>query len=89
MFLEMLLKGLSWGVFFVALLIPIACFNVAWSWLGPRLRKPVEPLTEEVFEEKPELPDNEEGPPPRYRFTPSTIVRPPNVVRREDIENED
>ncbi len=96
MFLEKILEGLSWGLFVVAILVPIASFNVAWSWLGPILKKQKEEerelltdLFEEEFEEEPPLPDNEESQPPRYRFTASTIVRPPNVIRREDSENED
>ena len=94
MFIEMILKGLSWGLFGVSALIPLCAFSVAWSHLGPILRKQKEEelelltdLFEEEFEETPALPANE---PPRYRYpTPSTIVRPPNVVRREDIENDD
>lgn len=95
MFLEMMLKGLSWGIFCVSVLVPICAFSVAWSHLGPILRKrkdeELELLTdllEEDFEEEPPLPDNKEVS-PRYRFTASTIVRPPPVVRKEDIENED
>jgi hypothetical protein len=95
-FLEKILEGLSWGLFVVAILVPIASFNVAWSWLGPILRRSkeeeLELLTdflEEEFEEEPPLPENEELQRQRYRFTASTIVRPPNVIRRKDNENED
>jgi hypothetical protein len=94
MFLEMILKGLSWGVFGVSALIPICAFGVAWSYLGPMLRKQKEEeleLLTDLFEEDeelPELPDNEESP-PRYKYVASTIVRPPHVVRREDDENGD
>ncbi len=92
MFLEMILKGISWGLFGVAALIPLCAFGVAWSYLGPILRKQKEEELEiltDIFEEDepPELPKEE--PPPRYKYTASTIVRPPNVVRREDIENDD
>ena len=97
MFLEMILKGLSWGLFGVAVLVPLCAFSVAWSHLGPVLRRKVEQeeleLLTDLFEEdedepEPDLPSNEK-PAQRYRFTPSTIVRPPNVVRKEDIENDD
>jgi hypothetical protein len=97
MFLDMILKGLSWGLFGVAAAIPLCAFSIAWSWAGPILKRAEEQKEEELelltdlFEEdedEPELPLNEE-PAPRYRFTPSTIVRPPNHVRREDDENED
>ena len=96
MFVEMILKGLSWGLFGVSVLIPLCAFSVAWSYLGPILSKQKEEelelltdLLEEEFEEEPPLPINKVEPPQRYRFTPSTIVRPPNVIRREDSENED
>ncbi len=97
MFLEMILKGLSWGVFGVAVLIPLYAFSIAWSWAGPVLKRAEEQEEEELelltdlFEEdedEPELPSNE-GPPPRYKYVASTIVRPPNIVRREDDENGD
>ncbi len=96
MLLDMILKGLSWGLFGVAALIPLCAFSVAWSHLGPILKRAekqeeeLELLTD-LFEEdeEPELPDNEEGPPPRYKYTASTIVRPPNIVRRKDSENGD
>ena len=94
MFLDMILSGLSWGLFGVAALVPIAAFSVAWSWLGPILKRTeeqqeeLEALTELFEEDEPDLPSNE-GPPPRYRYTASTIVRPPNIIRREDSENED
>jgi hypothetical protein len=92
MFLEMILKGLSWGVFGVSVLIPLCAFGVAWSYLGPMLRKQkeeeLEELTDLFEEDEPELPSNED-PRKRYKYTPSTIVRPPNVVRREDDENGD
>ena len=39
MFIEMILKGLSWGLFGVAAMIPLCAFSVAWSHLGPILRK--------------------------------------------------
>ena len=96
MFLEKILEGLSWGLFVVAILVPIVSFNIAWSWLEPILRKQKEEelelltdLLEEEFEEEPPLPDNEEPQRQHYRFTASTIVRPPNVIRRKDNENED
>ncbi len=93
----MILKGLSWGLFGVAALIPICAFSVAWSHLGPVLKRAeeqeeleLELLTDlfEEDEEPPELPTNE-APRQLYKYTASTIVRPPNVVRREDNENED
>ena len=93
MFLEMILRGLSWGLFGVSVLIPLCAFGVAWSYLGPILRKrqkdELEILTDlfEEDEEPPELPKEE--PPQRYKYTASTIIRPPNVVRREDSENDD
>jgi hypothetical protein len=96
MFLEMILRGLSWGVFGVAVLIPLCAFSVAWSWAGPLLKRAREQKEEELElltdlfeedEEPPELPDNADS--RHYRFTASTIVRPPKVVRREDDENED
>jgi hypothetical protein len=90
----MILKGLSWGLFGVSALIPLCAFSVAWSYLGPILKRRKEEelelltdLFEEEFEEEPTLPKNEE--PQRYRFVASTIVRPPNIVRRKDSENED
>lgn len=93
MFLEMILKGFSWGLFGVAVLIPLCAFNIAWSHLGPILRKQREEelevltdLLEEEFEEEPPLPESE---PPRYKYIASTIVRPPNVIRKEDSENDD
>lgn len=92
MFLEMFLKGLSWGLFGVAALTPICAFSVAWSYLGPILRKQKEEeleLLTDLFEEYEEEPPIPENPPQRYRFVASTIVRPPNVVRREDTENDD
>jgi hypothetical protein len=92
----MILKGLSWGLFGVAALIPLYAFSIAWSWLGPILRKSAEDelelltdVFEEDFEEEPELPSNEEEPPPRYKYIASTIVRPPHVIRREDNEDGD
>jgi hypothetical protein len=95
-FFEMMLKGLSWGLFGVSALIPLCAFSVAWSYLGPILRKQKEEelelltdLFEEEFEEEPPLPESEEKPPQRYRFVASTIVRPPNIIRREDTENDD
>jgi hypothetical protein len=95
MFLEMFLRGLSWGVFGVAALIPLCAFSVAWSHLGPVLKRAEEQKEEELelltdlFEEdEPELPSNED-PPPRYKYVASTIVRPPPVMPREDDENGD
>ena len=98
MLLDMILKGLSWGLFGVAALIPLYAFSIAWSWLGPILKRSEEEakeelefltdLLEEDHEEKPELPSNEE-PPPRYKYIASTIVRPPSVVRREDKDDGD
>lgn len=84
--LEKLLEGLSWGVLIVGGLIPIAAFAVAWSWLGPKLKKPDEDLAllDTIFEEPPPMPEHE--PPQSYRYTASTIVRPPNVVRLEDAK---
>jgi hypothetical protein len=95
-FLEMFLKGLSWGVFGVSVLIPLCAFSVAWSHLGPILKRAEEQKEEELelltdlFEEdedEPELPSNEG--PPRYKYIASTIVRPPNIVQREDDEEDD
>jgi hypothetical protein len=95
MFLEMFLRGLSWGVFGVAALIPLCAFSVAWFHLGPVLKRAEEQKEEELelltdlFEEdEPELPSNED-PPPRYKYVASTIVRPPPVMPREDDENGD
>jgi hypothetical protein len=97
-FLEKLLQGLSWGLFFVSVLIPVLSFSVAWSWLGPILRRPKEDLEELekfVLEDPPDLPEPpelpelpKEKPPPRYRFVASTIVRPPKVIRREDKDED-
>ena len=95
MILEKILEGLSWGLFGVSALIPLCAFSVAWSYLGPILRKSKDDrieLLDDLFEEdtdeaEPELPTPEIHKP--YRFTASTIVRPPNIVRREDSENED
>jgi hypothetical protein len=95
MFLERILEGLSWGLFGVAVLIPLCSFSIAWSWLGPILKKreeeaELELLTDLFEEDEPELPSNDEGPPPRYRFVAGTIVRPPPVMpRKEDDENGD
>ncbi len=94
MFLEKILWGLSWGLGIVALLVPVCSFTIAWSWLRPILNRPKEVLAdvfEEEFEEEPPLPENppSEEPPQRYRFVASTIVRPPNIIRRKDSENED
>lgn len=98
--IEKILEGLAWGLFFVAAIVPVAAFSVAWSWLGPLVIKPKEKENEllaKLFEELPELPElPEESPeipineePPTYRFTASTIVRPPNVIRKEDVEDDD
>ena len=81
---EKLLEGFSWGIMVVGGLIPVAAFAIAWSWLGPKLKKPEESLLDTIFEEAPEMPEHEE--PPLYRFSPSTIVRPPNVVRLKDVK---
>ena len=92
--IEKILEGLAWGLFIVAAIVPVASFSVAWSWLGPLLIKPKEKendllakLFEKPLEEPPEFPLNEEEPP--LRFTPSTIVRPPNVIRKKDVEDDD
>jgi len=81
---EKLLEGFSWGIMVVGGLIPVAAFAVAWSWLGPKLKKPEEDLAllDAMFEKPPEMPEHEE--PQIFKYTPSTIVRPPNVVRLVD-----
>lgn len=99
--IEKILEGLAWGLFFVAAVVPVAAFSVAWSWLWPLLRKSKETEIEllaklfedqpeeppELPEESPELPIDEDMPP--YRFTASTIVRPPKVIRKADVEDDD
>ena len=80
---EKLLEGFSWGIMVVGGLIPVAAFAVAWSWLGPKLKKPEEALSLLDFEEPPEMPEHEAPP---LKYTPSTIVRPPNVVRIKDVQ---
>ena len=101
--IENILEGLSWGLFFVAAIIPVASFTIAWSWLAPLLRKSKErenELLARLFEELPELPEEEEpelpeepeepiDEEPQYRYVASTIVRPPNVIRKEDVEDDD
>jgi len=81
---EKLLEGFSWGIMVVGGLIPVAAFAIAWSWLGPKLKKPEEDLAllDAMFEKPPEMPEHEE--PQVFKYTPSTIVRPPNVVRLVD-----
>lgn len=83
---EKLLEGFSWGIMVVGGLIPVAAFAVAWSWLGPKLKKPEEDLAllDTMFEKPPEMPEHEE--PQIFKYTPSTIVRPPNVVRLKDLQ---
>lgn len=80
---EKLLEGFSWGIMVVGGLIPVAAFAIAWSWLGPKLKKPEEDLAllDTMFEQPPEMPEHEA---PQLKYTPSTIVRPPNVVRIKD-----
>ena len=83
---EKLLEGFSWGIMIVGGLIPVAAFAIAWSWLGPKLKKPPEEdlaLLDTMFEEAPEMPEHEAPP---LKYTPSTIVRPPNVVRLKDVQ---
>jgi hypothetical protein len=83
---EKLLEGFSWGIMVVGGLIPVAAFAVAWSWLGPKLKKPEEDLAllDTMFEKPPEMPEHEE--PQIFKYTPSTIVRPPNVVQLADVK---
>lgn len=92
---EKILEGLAWGLFAVAALLPVAAFSIAWSWLEPALRKPKGNIEELLtsFEELPELPEIEVEPEleepeePMYKYTPSTIVRPPNVIKRKDDDD--
>jgi len=85
--IERILEGLSWGLFAVSVLIPIFSFAIAWSWLKPALMKQaeIEEVEVEEYEHPPELPEQEYDEP---RYTASTIVRPPQVVRREDVDED-
>jgi len=100
-FIEKILEGLSWGVFIVAVILPVVTFSVIWNWLGPKLRRQVveeEEFLPELIEEpgehpdiEPELPDIEPEPlnrSPAYRFIASTIVRPPKIIRRDEDKDD-
>ena len=88
---ETILKGFELGVAVVACMLPIAVFSIVWSWLGPLLRKPKNQTPLQAFlDTPPDLPENEPEPEPEpeYRFTASTIIRPPHIIQRKD-EDED
>jgi len=92
--LEKLLEGLTWGVLAVGALIPIAlfvgAFVLAWSWLGPKLAKPEDSILEGLFEDPPPLPlPDEHEPPERYKYVPSTILRPPSIVQQNPKDPKD
>lgn len=89
--LDKFIEGFLWGVFIMGAMVPVFAGLALWTFVGRKFVKRKEPIIELIeeldgMEEPPPLPEPE--PPPQYRFQASTIVRPPNVVSKEEIERD-
>ncbi len=94
---ESFVEGVRWGVWLLGAIAPIAAL-IAISVTLFRLFSRETFVVGELIEDDEDLPDlnfDFEEDPETFkpevdvRYMPSTIVRPPNVVSREDAEKED
>lgn len=92
---ESFLDGVRWGLFLIGVVSPALAVVAVSIGLGRLFgREPI--LQGELIEDDEDLPDLDfEGDPETFnpevdvRYMPSTIVRPPNVVSREDVDDDD
>lgn len=94
---ESFVDGVRWGVWLLGVVTPIAA-TIAIPVTLFRLLGRETVVVGELIEDEDDLPDLDfdfEGDPETFRpevdvrYMPSTIVRPPNVVTREEAEKED
>lgn len=80
-------EGLLAGIWFLGAMLPGLVLLLTVGWVVYRFVLEDEPTIEDFIEDfPPEIPTRAEE--PGYRFVPSTIVRPPKIMKREGEDDD-
>jgi hypothetical protein len=79
-------EGLLAGIWFLGAMLPGLVFLLGVGWVVYRFVLEDEPTIEDFIEDfPPEIPTRDE---PGYRNVPSTIVRPPKIMKRKGDDDD-